>query len=129
MSENNIIQFAIAVEGGLGPKVWNLYDVDSGFEAVEFSEKNLEAGHIYKGGNITAKGNYSAGIGGGTSGYCSNITILNTVTAVTATKGEDGYCSIGLGDDDDGAINGTVTIGGEDKGNGVTDSPFIYPNN
>ena len=51
------------------------------------------------------------------------------MTAVTATKGEDGYCSIGLGDDDDGAINGTVTIGGEDKGNGVTDSPFIYPNN
>lgn len=41
-------------------------------------------------------------------------------------KGEEGYCSIGLGDDDDGAINGTVTIGGVDKGNGVTDSPYVY---
>lgn len=66
MSENNIIQFAIAVEGGLGPKVWNLYDVDSGFEAVEFSEKNLEAGHIYNVSNVvpvnlsTQTGNYEA---------------------------------------------------------------------
>jgi hypothetical protein len=66
LSENNIIQFAIAVEGGLGPKVWNLYDVDSGFEAVEFSEKNLEAGHIYNVSNVvpvnlsTQTGNYEA---------------------------------------------------------------------
>ena len=118
----------ITITGGTINAQGNLL---SGQAAGIGTGNNGECGDIViSGGTVTATGGqYSAGIGGGTSGYCSNITILNTVTAVTATKGEDGYCSIGLGDDDDGAINGTVTIGGEDKGNGVTDSPFIYPNN
>ena len=69
------------------------------------------------GGDITATGgDYAAGIGGG-DGYklgdygfssCGNITIENTVTSVTATKGNYGNPeSIGAGDS---GICGTVSI-------------------
>jgi hypothetical protein len=66
------------------------------------------------------------------------IRILNTVTAVTATKGSSAYCSIGIGDEDDvledyddGDLDYdcTVIIGGVNYGYGVTSSPFTYPSN
>lgn len=69
---------------------------------------------IITGGTITANGgNRAAGIGTGSSGYetgCGNITIANTVTKVTATKGENAPHSIGKGY---GGLStcGTVTIG------------------
>ena len=47
------------------------------------------------------------------------------MTKVTATKGDNGYCSIGLGDED-ADINGKVIIDGVDKGDGVEDSPYVY---
>lgn len=64
------------------------------------------------GGDITATGgDYAAGIGGG-DGYnstssCGNITIENTVTSVTATKGNYAPNSIGAGDS---GTCGTVSI-------------------
>ena len=72
---------------------------------------------IITGGTITAKGGNSAtGIGNG-SGYsdpvvCGDITIANTVTKVTATKGENAPHSIGMGNSNNSATCGTVTIGG-----------------
>ena len=65
------------------------------------------------------------------------IRILNTVTAMTATKGSSAYCSIGIGDEDvledydDGDLDYdcTVIIGGVNYGYGVTSSPFTYPSN
>ena len=71
---------------------------------------------IITGGTITAKGgDNAAGIGTGNRGegqvVCGNITIANTVTKVTATKGEFASHSIGKGDSGNCTI-GTVTIGG-----------------
>ena len=71
---------------------------------------------IITGGTITAKGGTeAAGIGSGSDfGYeavCGNITIANTVTKVTATKGSSAPYSIGKGDSGNCTI-GTVTIGG-----------------
>ena len=78
------------------------------------------------GGTVTATGGYDAtGIGNGrtgTSGYCScgNITIENTVTRVTATKGGPATRSIGQYSHFNVGTCGTVTIGGEDKTPGVS---------
>ena len=78
------------------------------------------------GGTVTATGGYDAtGIGNGrtsTSGYCScgNITIENTVTKVTATKGGPATRSIGQYSHFNIGTCGTVTIGGENKTPGVS---------
>ncbi|MCR4738224.1 MAG: hypothetical protein K5846_08720, partial [Bacteroidales bacterium] len=78
------------------------------------------------GGTVTATGGYDAtGIGNGrtgTSGYCScgNITIENTVTKVTATKGGPATRSIGQYSHFNVGTCGTVTIGGENKTPGVS---------
>ena len=64
-----------------------------------------------QGGNITATGgSRAAGIGSAYGGTCGDITIANTVTKVTATKGTNAPYSIGAGDN--GGTCGTVTIGG-----------------
>ncbi|MCR5366873.1 MAG: hypothetical protein K6E67_12145 [Prevotella sp.] len=79
------------------------------------------------GGTVTATGgNDAAGIGGGCNAISGNITIANTVTRVTATKGTNAPCSIGKGFNPPGGTCGTVTIGGTNYGDGVTDSPFTY---
>ncbi|MBQ8064526.1 MAG: hypothetical protein IJ200_02595 [Prevotella sp.] len=85
---------------------------------------NLACGNIrIEGGTITATGGaYSAGIGGGNGAACGDITITNTVTKVTATKGENATNSIGAGGND-GRV-GTVTIGGVTGA--ITDSPYTY---
>ena len=76
------------------------------------------------GGTINASGgDFSAGIGGSTLSECGDITITNTVTSVTAMKGNGAPYSIGPGNE---GICGTITIGGEDKGSGITDSPYTY---
>ena len=69
---------------------------------------------IITGGTITAKGGDDAagigtGNGDGEQAVCGDITIANTVTKVTATKGENAPHSIGKGTD---GTCGTVTIGG-----------------
>ena len=75
------------------------------------------------GGTVTATGNgRGAGIGTGYSGTCADgITIANTVTSVTATKGGSATNSIGAGFS---GTCGTVTIGG-DVG-AISTSPYTY---
>jgi len=76
------------------------------------------------GGTVTATGGASsAGIGSGNAGRCSNITITNTVTRVTATKGNDALESIGRGYNCTSI--GTVTVGG--VVGAITESPYTYP--
>ncbi|MBQ6336427.1 MAG: hypothetical protein IJI50_04260 [Ruminococcus sp.] len=74
------------------------------------------------GGNITAYGgSFAAGIGGGYGRSCGNITINDTVTQVTAIRGEGASRSIGAGLSGSG---GTVTIGGVTGA--VSESPYTY---
>ena len=86
------------------------------------------------GGIVKATGGrFAPGIGCGTATYagtatCDGITIANTVTSVTATKGQDSPNSIGVGSANPyGTVTcGTVTIGGVVTGN-ITTSPYYYP--
>ena len=84
---------------------------------------------IITGGTITAKGGgNAAGIGSGasdsgSSAVCGDITIANTVTKVTATKGENAPYSIGKGNGSNASC-GTVTIGGVEGA--ITTSPYTY---
>ena len=81
------------------------------------------------GGTITATGGeYAAGIGSGRSDFidmrpssCGNITISGA--HVTATKGGGSPNSIGKGN---GASCGTVTIGGTEYPDGISESPYTY---
>ena len=76
------------------------------------------------GGTITATGGkWATGIGGGEYGNCGDINIKDTVTKVTATKGNDAPYSVGAGD---GGTCGTITIGGQVREK-IEDNPFIYP--
>lgn len=81
---------------------------------------------IINGGTVTAHGgSRAAGIGGGYKGAgtnrCGNITITDTVTMVSATKGDGAVNSIGAGED---SVCGTVTIGGVEGA--ITDTEFVY---
>ncbi len=84
-------------------------------------------GNIWiKGGTVTATGGgYAAGIGGGYDSYGEttggNITIDNTVTRVTATRGANAPYSIGPGKN---GTCGTVTIGG--TVGYISQSPYTY---
>ena len=63
------------------------------------------------GGTVTASGgSKAAGIGSGEDGFCNDITIENTVTSVTAIKGENANESIGRGS---GGSCGMVEFGTE----------------
>lgn len=89
------------------------------------------------GGTVTAKGGErAAGIGSGydSTSQCGDVTILNTVTKVTATKGTSAQHSIGRGLS---GTCGTVTIGGtiywqdnaaqNDGDTYLATSPLVYP--
>ena len=79
------------------------------------------------GGTITATGGEgAAGIGGGLDANCGDITIYNTVTRVTATKGVDASYSIGKGGINvrDYITCGTVTI--DDVEDATTTSTFEH---
>ena len=72
------------------------------------------------GGTITATGSkWAPGIGGGFDGDCGDITIANTVTRVTATKGAESYSYMFdcIGRGRDGAC-GTVKFGNQTMYNG-----------
>ena len=74
------------------------------------------------GGSVTATGGGgSAGIGSGSNASCGDITIENTVTSVTATKGDSAQNSIGKGYN---GTCGTVTIGG--VVGAISTSPYTY---
>ncbi len=82
-------------------------------------------------GNITISGGtvnasadeLSTGIGGSEYSTCGDITITNTVTSVTAKKGNGAPNSIGAGDQ---GTCGTVTIGGTVYADGIAESPYTY---
>ena len=82
------------------------------------------------GGTVTAAGgDNAAGIGSGESNSgntntCGDITITADVTSVTATKGKNATNSIGAGNS---GTCGTITIGGKVYADGVTISPYTYP--
>jgi hypothetical protein len=82
------------------------------------------------GGTIKATGGReSAGIGTSYQySVCGNITITSDVTLVTATKGENADESIGIGYTKSDRHNscGTVTIGGQEYPDRITDSPYTY---
>ena len=81
------------------------------------------------GGTVTATGGSgAAGIGSGYFAAAGDITITDGVTLVTASKGEYAPNSIGLGRGNgwESISVGSVSIGGV-VGEGVPESPFIYP--
>ena len=97
---------------------------------------------LITGGEITATGGeHSVGIGSGAYGtsHCSSISIYNTVTRVTATKGYQADNSIGYGGPSgpDKGTCGPVTIGGVVYWNGsaytnggdtyLTSTSIVYP--
>ena len=89
--------------------------------------ENYSCGNItITGGTITATGGEMCpGIGSGDSDFasCGTITITDGVTKVTATKGANSPCSIGKGMM---GSCGTVTIGGTEYADGISQSPFTY---
>ena len=86
----------------------------------------FECGNIViSGGSITATGGEGAsGIGSGDNGTVGNITITDGVTKVIATKGDDAS-SVGAGYY--GTRTGTITIGGKEYEDDISESPFVYP--
>ena len=79
---------------------------------------------LISGGTVSATGgNKAAGVGAGYYSENGTITIQNTVTRVTATKGENAYNSIGVSVNNRGTC-GTVTIGG--VVGAISDSPYTY---
>ena len=86
----------------------NAAGIGSGYMST--SQTNFCGDITISGGTVTATGGcYAAGIGSAYFGKCGNITIENTVTSVTAIKGENANESIGRGS---GGSCGMVTIGG-----------------
>ena len=81
---------------------------------------------LISGGTVTAtggSGRTGIGAGYGSNYHCGDITIENTVTRVTATKGENAVHSIGISYS--GRSNcGTVTIGGVTGA--ISTSPYTY---
>ncbi len=95
-------------------------------------------------GNITINGGTINAVGGGNSAgigcgdtnksgstlagvsQCGNITIANTVTKVTATKGSGAAHSIGKGNNSGDAVCGAVTIGGTVYADGISESSYTY---
>ena len=82
------------------------------------------------GGAVTAAGgDNAAGIGSGESNSrktntCGDITVTADVTSVTAMKGNNATNSIGAGNS---GTCGTITIGGKVYADGITISPYTYP--
>ena len=105
-----------------GTIIVNDIDESSGYES------GAGIGGLYDktSGNITIAGGtitigqpswWSAGIGGGGSGNCKNITITGSSTVITVAKGSfnDHY----IGCSNLGSVEGTITIGGGATVNGT----------
>ena len=120
--------------------------INGGTVEAQGSDSSAGIGSGYQGtcGNITISGGSvmatgalgAAGIGSGEDGSCGNITIENTVTSVTAKKGDFAPYSIGKGKGNNASC-GTVTIGGtvyydgsnfqNDGDTYLATSPLVYP--
>ncbi len=98
--------------------------IGSGFDSSH-------AGYVNISGNakVYAQGSFrSAGIGCGCLGTCGVINISGSNTNVTAIKGDESQCSIGLPKWFTTQSCGTITIGGKTYPDGVVRSYFNYPN-
>lgn len=102
----------------------NAAAIGSGFDSSH-------AGYVNISGNVKvhAQGSFrSAGIGCGWLGTCGVINISGSNTNVTAIKGDESQCSIGLPKWFTTQSCGTITIGGKTYPDGVVRSYFNYPN-
>ena len=115
---------AITISGGNVTATGGHYAAGIG-TGYAYKKRNKCGDITISGGTVTATGGrYAAGIGtgyaDGSTNYnghaiCGKITIENTVTLVTATKGSNhsNICSIGKGNTTYGTQScGTITIGG-----------------
>lgn len=134
---------SISISGGLVTAIGGGYAAGIGSGCVHRDATSISTcGDIsITGGTVIATGGAAndtyqggAGIGtgsaissGGYTGYsnCGNITIANTVTSVTATKGSGAQNSIGKNHSDNPGTCGTVKIGGTVTGN-ISISPYTY---
>lgn len=116
----------------------------AGIGSGRAKDKYIQCGDILisKGTIVATGGEFAAGIGtgyanGSDRNSCGRITIENSVTRVTATKGgSDAFFSIGISSNRSNTFCGTITIGGtlywEDndyKNDGNTylrQSPLVY---
>ena len=130
----------ITIKGGTVTATGGIYAAGIGTGAAMCIDKHARTicGNItINGGTVTAA--TAAELGGagiGTGAFfgsgndgsivkCGAITIANTVTQVTATKGKDRLCSIGKAGDTYYEC-GTITIGGDEKPDGISTSPYTY---
>ena len=110
----------------------------SGDYAGELDVTNAEnvaigSGYRLDGGSITIKGGiinahtHSSGvpaIGGGAYANCQGVTIMSTVTKLTASRFSENVCTIGRADN---GTCGDVRVAGVLYPNGIADNPFVYP--
>lgn len=103
-----------ASSNGYGAGIGGGYEINCGNIVIE-------SGKIYATG-----GTYAAAIGcGGNSASCGNITVAENGVYIEATKGSGAVCTIGKGSST-GAM-GTIKIGTKTYADGVTVSPYVYP--
>ena len=126
----------ITISGGIVTAVAGNGDYTGVGIGSGYSSKSICGNILISGGTVEATGgNHRAGIGAGYYSTCGTITIQNTVTRVTATKGADAVHSIGISSSGRGSC-GTVTIGGTVYWNGsayqnngdtyLPTSPLVY---
>jgi hypothetical protein len=118
---------SITINGGIVTATGGVYAAGIGTGYAEGGNNSCGAISINGGTIMPTGGQNAAGIGTGYSvsyktNTCASITIANTVTSVTATKGEFATNSIGAGNN---GTCGTVTIGG--VVGAITASPYTYP--
>ena len=130
----------ITINGGTVTATGGIYAAGIGTGAAMCIDKHARTicGKItINGGTVTAA--TAAELGGagiGTGAFfgsgndgsiveCGDITIANTVTQVTATKGSSSNRSIGKAGDTYYEC-GTITIGGTPYAGGISDSPYTY---
>ena len=131
----------ILITGGTVTATGGIYAAGIGTGAALIDNRTARTicGNItITGGTVTATTSADlggAGIGTGTFfgigsqegsiAKCGNITIVNTVTQVTAGKGNLSPCSIGKAGDAYWEC-GTITIGGTVYADGISASPYVY---
>ena len=123
----------VTIKGGTVTATGGVYAAGIG------SADNGSCGPIsITGGTVTAKSvrdGAGVGTGLGVDSKCGAITVANTVTKFTATKGDANAASVGLGRN--GGACGTITIGGtvyldesvyqNDGATVLGKSPYTYP--
>ena len=122
--DSNSVCGPISISGGTVTAKGGEYAAGIGSAQTESSCGDI----LISGGTVTATGGvYAAGVGTGKGSFskCGAITVTDGVTKFTATKGDDNADSVGLGKN--GGACGTITIGGTPYADGISASPYVYP--